>query len=227
MLYNNSSITMLEVIAKETRLLQDLDIIFVGGATTCLYIDDETLGQIRNTNDVDCTVGLTSFIHYSRMEDMLRLRGFKNVIAENAPICRWSFKGILVDIMPDEEHIIGFTNSWYKEGRKQKISIALPSRASIFIFPVEYFLASKIEAFNKRGNNDFYGSKDIEDIITVFDGTLQLQNIFLKKNNAVEFVIHALKDFCKDQNFIQSLTGHIEFGDTRRAERILFFIQSL
>ena len=142
-------------------------------------------------------------------------------------MCRWSFKGVLVDIMPDDEHIIGFTNSWYKEGRKQKISIVLPSKASIFIFPVEYFLASKIEAYQKRGKNDFYGSKDIEDIITVFDGTLQLQKIFLKRNSAVEFVIKALKEFCKNQNFIQSLTGHIEFGDIQRAERILLFIQSL
>jgi hypothetical protein len=88
---------MLEVIAEEIQFLRQFDIIFVGGATTCLYIDDETLGQIRNTNDVDCTVGLTSFIQYSRMEEMLRQRGFKNVVAENAPMCRWSFKGVLVE----------------------------------------------------------------------------------------------------------------------------------
>ena len=33
-----------------------------------------------------------------------------------------------------------------------------------------YFLATKIEAFESRGEGDFYGSHDLEEIITLLDG---------------------------------------------------------
>ena len=33
-----------------------------------------------------------------------------------------------------------------------------------------YFMATKIEAFYGRGGDDFLGSHDMEDIITVIDG---------------------------------------------------------
>ena len=37
-----------------------------------------------------------------------------------------------------------------------------------------YFLATKFEAFNDRGNNDVYASHDLEDILTVIEGRAEL-----------------------------------------------------
>ena len=37
-----------------------------------------------------------------------------------------------------------------------------------------YFVATKLEAFKDRGNNDVYLSHDLEDIITVVDGREEL-----------------------------------------------------
>lgn len=37
-----------------------------------------------------------------------------------------------------------------------------------------YFLATKIEAFKTRGKNDFLGSHDFEDIITVIAGCMNI-----------------------------------------------------
>jgi hypothetical protein len=44
----------------------------------------------------------------------------------------------------------------------------------IKIFTTAYLLASKIEAFGSRGKNQFYFSKDFEDIITLFNGSPNL-----------------------------------------------------
>jgi hypothetical protein len=44
----------------------------------------------------------------------------------------------------------------------------------IKIFTTAYLLASKIEAFGSRGKNQFYFSKDFEDIITLFNGSPSL-----------------------------------------------------
>lgn len=45
--------------------------------------------------------------------------------------------------------------------------IATP--VSVKIFSLPYFLASKIVAFRDRGKNDYMGSRDIEDIISLLE----------------------------------------------------------
>jgi len=217
---------MLERVAQG---LQDLShrVVFVGGATTVLYTDDPAIGHIRSTNDVDCTIEISSYLAYTRLEEKLRRLHFAHVVSEDAPVCRWSFENIVVDVMPDDESILGFSNSWYKSGRKNKEAIALPNGTSIFIFPVEYFLASKIEAFNKRGKHDYFGSKDMEDIVTVLDGILTLESILARKNKASSFLRQSLSEYAKNEDFLQSLAGHIENGVEERAIRIRDFLQSV
>jgi hypothetical protein len=225
MLKNHPSILMIEIAAKGIQSIPELDAVFVGGATTCLYIDDESLGQVRHTKDVDCTIEVTSYSTYCHLEDLLRKNDFKHVSEEGAPLCRWRYQGVIIDIMPDDETVIGFTNSWYREGREHRLGVTLPSGRTIFIFPLEYFIASKIEAFNKRGNGDFYGSKDIEDIITILDGTLHFETILNKENRATDFVKDSFNYFLGNSDFVQSLTGHIDNGDIERAKRIYNYLK--
>jgi hypothetical protein len=223
---HHPSIAMIETAAMAFEQVPGIDVVYVGGATTCLYIDDPALHQVRTTKDVDCTLELATYPQYSTLEKRLRAAGFAHVIDKDAPLCRWAYKGLLMDIMPDDERVIGFSNSWYEEGRKRRISIQLPSHRQIYIFPPEYFIASKIEAFNHRGNNDFYGSKDMEDIINVLDGTTDVKTIPREENRATVFVKRQLAQFLHNQDFMQSLAGHIEHGDTSRIERIVSFIRS-
>jgi len=44
----------------------------------------------------------------------------------------------------------------------------------IRIASAPHFLATKVEAFLGRGNNDFMGSADMEDIITIIDGRTEI-----------------------------------------------------
>ena len=107
-----------------------------------------------------------------------------------------------------------------------KISVTLPSSSKLFIFPVEYFLASKIEAFNNRGKNDFTGSKDIEDVIAVLDGTLQLNTVLKEKNGATMFVKDSFGRLSGNRDFIQSLEGHVENHDFGRVDRIVRYLKT-
>jgi hypothetical protein len=54
------------------------------------------------------------------------------------------------------------------------MDFTIPNGMTIKIFTIAYLLASKIEAFGSRGNNQFYFSKDFEDIIALFNGSLNL-----------------------------------------------------
>ena len=82
-------------------------------------------------------------MEYFRLEEKLRLKGFVNDMTLDAPICRWVYKDIKVDIMPTDENILGFSNKWYVEGIKNKITKILPNKTKISVFPISYYLAAK------------------------------------------------------------------------------------
>ena len=81
--------------------------------------------------------------------------------------------GVLpIDLMPTE-NILGFQNKWYPIAFKTAKDYKLDEHTIKLIHPI-YFLATKFEAYNNRGNGDLLGSKDIEDIFIVLNGRGQL-----------------------------------------------------
>src|SRR5687768_17587948 len=76
-------------------------VVFVGGATVCLYINPEVASEVRPTDDVDVVVELATYGSFAALEDRLRAIGFTNDHAANV-ICRYKIQGITVDIMPTD-----------------------------------------------------------------------------------------------------------------------------
>jgi len=167
---------MLQQVAFGLGDLRD-DMVFVGGAVTELYADDPAASDIRPTIDVDCVVELGTRKAYYELEEDLRKRMFANDMTQGAPICRWIYDGILVDIMPINSVILGFGNKWYKPGVDRKIAKTLPDGSFIYVFSVEYFLAAKFEALIGRGGKDLRLSHDFEDIVYVLDNCLEIEEI--------------------------------------------------
>ena len=149
----SSNINMLQTVANGLGELRE-DMVFVGGAVAELYADNPAASEIRPTIDVDCVIEIGSRLEFARLEENLRVKGFANDISENAPICRWIYKDIKVDVMPTDSSVLGFSNKWYEEGIENKISKSLPDGTEIFVFPPEYYLAVKFEAHYGRGGND-------------------------------------------------------------------------
>ena len=158
------NIKMLQIVAKGLGELID-EFVFVGGSVTELYANDPASSDIRPTLDVDCVIELSSRMEHARLEERLRNKKFVNDTSKGAPICRWIYSGIKVDVMPTEENILGFKNQWYSGGADNKIPRILPDGTKIYVFPLEYYIASKLEAHHDRGGNDLRQSRDFEDII--------------------------------------------------------------
>lgn len=142
-----------EVLAEVPQTL-----VFTGGATISLYLDAVSAPDIRPTDDVDCVVEIVTKSEYYRLSDLLRNLGLTESTDSGAPLCRWQYRDISIDIMPCDESVLGFSNPWYKPGIASSISYQLPSGREILIFSTPYLLASKIEAFIARGGGSFYGS---------------------------------------------------------------------
>lgn len=103
----NEQVQMLE---KAAKLLAALNkkIVFIGGATISLYLDEISAIDARPTNDVDCVINITPRNKYYLFEEELRQIGLEQ--DKGKVICRWRYQELILDIMPDDTSILGFSN---------------------------------------------------------------------------------------------------------------------
>ena len=160
------NITRIKAVYNALQHLKD-QVVFVGGATVALYVD-QMADEARPTDDVDVVIEIWTYKDYAAIEEQLRNIGFEND-RESGIICRYRVKGIIVDIMPTGEEVLGFRNKWYADGYKNSIDYMLDERCTVRIFSLPYFIASKLDAFTDRGHNDGRISTDFEDIVYVLE----------------------------------------------------------
>lgn len=223
-----TNLQMLSLAARGFGPIKD-EVVFVGGATIELYLTGQPALKIRPTDDVDCVVEVASKVEYYKLEEKLRDRGFVHMAGEGIPVCRWRFEGVLVDVMPAEGGVLGFTNRWYPGGFESAVAARLPDGQDIRIFDLPHLVASKIEAFKGRGNGDFLGSSDMEDLVAVIDGVSDFQEKILAATAEVlDFLRESFADLIRDERFRESLEGHLPLvGRTERVARTLRVLSSL
>ena len=125
--------TNLERLQKVADGLEELNeqVVYVGGTLPGLYATDPAAPEPRATMDVDCIVDYGTMAEREMFERWLRQKRFSEYQGEDTVICRWSFEGELVDIMPTDERFYGFTNKWYKQGMQSKVNLRPWPRAEV------------------------------------------------------------------------------------------------
>ncbi len=203
---------MLQTVAKGLGELNK-EMVFVGGSVAELYADNPAASEIRPTLDVDCVIEISSRLQFARLEENLRTQGFKHDTSAGAPICRWIYKDIKVDVMPTDSDVLGFSNRWYEEGIEMKIQKTLPDGTEIFVFQPEYYLASKFEAHKDRGGSDLRQSHDFEDIIYILDNCSNILDKIRASNQTVKMY---LKKECQklldSPNIIEGIETALPYG---------------
>src|SRR3989338_1466185 len=207
----SSNLAMLEIVARKLDELNQ-DVVYVGGCATALLVNDPLAVDVRTTLDVDCIIDVISLMQYHKFEEKLRKKGFKNASHDNV-ICRWICDEIILDVMPTDEKIFGFGNRWYKEALQNAVTHEIGSGIKIKSITAPYFIATKIEAFKTRGNNDLLVSHDFEDIITVIAGRKNIVEEIKNANNPL--MKHLQKEFeiiKNNDQFERVLPGHLNEG---------------
>lgn len=149
------------------------DLVFVGGSTTGLLLTDPVTVGIRPTKDVDAIVNVLSYAGYAALSERLRHIGLTEDTSEGAPLCRWRHGGLIVDVMPIAEEVLGFSNRWYPSAIQTAQTLSIDSR-DVQVITAVYFVATKLEAFRGRGRGDVLLSHDLEDVVTLVDGRPEL-----------------------------------------------------
>ncbi|MBI5514937.1 MAG: hypothetical protein HY909_14270 [Deltaproteobacteria bacterium] len=151
-------------------------LMFVGGSVTWLLLTDPVARQQapRPTTDVDAVVDVTTKAQYDALAPTLRALGFTEDDRPGAPLCRWRAGEMVLDLLPTSEDVLRFSNRWYSAAMLRCEQHELPGLGAIRVARATDLLAMKLEAFHDRGQDDLYGSKDLEDVITLIDGRREL-----------------------------------------------------
>ena len=221
--FNDPNLAILELVAHALGPVCE-NVIFVGGCATGLLLSQERPDRIRITEDVDIVAQALTVHDYHAIEKQVRAQGFSNDMRPNAPICRWVYKNVTLDLMPAVKDILGFANRWYPLALQTAELVTLPSGRGIRLITAPVFIGTKLEAFKDRGKDadgrpDFLGSHDLEDIITVADrrpellGECRTAAPELRAYLAAEFTV-----LFENPEFEQALSGHLP-GDAFSQQR--------
>ena len=224
---NDINVLMLESVAD--RLGDDLldEFVFVGGAVAGLLITDPAMPSIRSTEDVDLLVQALTLADYHRVEKTLTARGFRHDMSPDAPICRWRAGAVVVDVMPPLESILGFSNRWYPLALETASQRALPSGRMIRLIAAPVFLATKLEAFSGRGNNDYLFSHDLGDFLPVIDGRDSLIDECRASSEELKIYLgERVTKLLATPAFIEALPGHLP-GDSASQQRLPDLVDKL
>jgi predicted nucleotidyltransferase len=186
-------------------------VVFVGGAVVDFLITDPASPKVRTSMDVDVIIEIASLTDYYSLREPLLSLGFKeDNTGQSSPLCRWNFDEIIVDIMPTDRNILGFSNKWYIDAIKNAKWKEIADSLSIRIITAPFFLMTKLMAFSERGNEDFVYSRDIEDIVAILDGRPEVINeIWNSDLELKNSLIKTFKAMLQEDDFIDSVHGHL------------------
>jgi predicted nucleotidyltransferase len=179
------------VIKKISQALGDLNeqVIYVGGATVGLYINDPAADDVRPTKDVDISLSIASIGELEKFREELIKRGFRQTSGDSV-VCRFRYEDLMVDVMNTKSIGWAPANVWFAPGFKQKETIGIEGQ-SIHLLPLPYFLATKFAAYFDRGKNEPRTSHDFEDIVYILDNRTDLVEIMINAQPDVKAFLNS------------------------------------
>ncbi len=218
------SITRIKVVYHALDELKD-KVVFVGGAVVALYAQRD-VQEPRPTDDIDIIVEILNYKEQAELDDKLRHKGFVNDI-ESGITCRYLYHGITVDVMPTTDRSFGFQSMWYASGFQNAESFSIDDQHTIRILSAPYYLATKIEAFHDRGQNDGRTSQDFEDIVFILEHRPSIWNeLKLEKSKLKSYMAKTFRQWLMEENIFEWIDAHVERNEVRSTTRILTSIEN-
>jgi len=205
----------IEILARVAHALGELceRMTFVGGCATGLLITDPGASPVRATQDVDAVVAVVSVAEYQRLGAALRAKGFAQPLEKGAPAFRWSMADLMLDVMPSNPAILGFSNRWYGHVMRRALRVRLATGVEIRLADAPSFIATKLEAFMDRGAGDYLSSHDLEDVLSIVDGRPGLVGELRSADSELRaFVGGTVAGLLADEGFLNALPGLILEG---------------
>ena len=116
--------------------------------------------------------------------------------------------------MPTDLRILGFVNQWFSLAFATVTRVRLPSGREIRVVTAPCFLGTKLEAFKSRGDGDYQGSKDIEDLLAVIHGRESIVDEVLSAPAELrDYLSDHIQRLLESDAFTSSIEGHLPRED--------------
>jgi predicted nucleotidyltransferase len=185
------------------------ELVFLGGSATGLLITDRAAPAVRATDDVDVITEVGSYAQYETLSERLREIGLTEDMSDGAPMSRWRHGDLAIDVMPTDASILGFGNRWYRPAIRAACRMEVAG-LNVQVITPPYFVATKFEAFHDRGESDVVGSHDLEDIVTVIDGRMEIvDDVSAAQFDVRAFVASEVAGLLNSTAFLYALPGFL------------------
>lgn len=219
----------LKVISKVAKALGELNdrVVYVGGATVSLYINDPAAEDIRPTKDIDISLEILTLGELENLRIQLNERKFYQT-SDAKVTCRFFYDDITVDVM--STNAVGWApaDRWFAPGFKH-VEIREVEGQQIRILPLAYFMATKFSAFHDRGARDPRTSKDFEDITYILDNRIDLvEQINNSPEEVKQYLISEFKVILNDKGLQEAIMANL-FYETQavRYRNIMMKLNSI
>ncbi|MBI5706006.1 MAG: nucleotidyl transferase AbiEii/AbiGii toxin family protein [Armatimonadetes bacterium] len=205
--------------------LKDLasELVFVGGSAIGLYLTEPQVRDPRPTEDVDVICEAFTRADWYGYCERIRLLGFAEDV-ESQVICRFRRDDLVIDVMPLSEDVLGFSNRWYEYAFENASRTPLANGLEIRLPDAATALACKVEAFADRGKDDFYVSKDFEDIVMLLDGRAQLgEEVQSADADLRHFLQSHFRTWLERTECLEAVAGHLPPDAASQARRTIVF----
>jgi len=201
------TIDSLQVVARHFNEL-DIPYAFLGASILPLLVDNAAAQEIRPTIDIDLSVEVVTLFELYELEERLRARGFRHDTRKGAPICRWLVEEVTVDVMPTKAAVLGMACEWFDEAVKTAARMDLGEGVQAPVIKRPYFLATKLTAYRDRGAKDPRMSKDLEDIVTLFDGCQETGFLLGDGSSSLQnFITNRIQTHLENPEFVEAVEG--------------------
>jgi hypothetical protein len=223
---SDPNLPLLESAAQKLKPFLE-EIAFVGGITLGLLITDTGAAPIRGTKDVDVIAEITTISDYLIFSQRLRDANFREDAGEKPMMCRWHNGDLILDVLPLDKDVLGYTNIWYKSALETSSWFKLPLGSTIRVITAPFFLGTKMEAFRGRGHKDFFASHDLEDFVAVIDGRDSvIDEIRVSPYNLQKYLADAAKELLLEDRFRDALPGYV-MGEDERVSLIIADLEEI
>ncbi|MGI4788568.1 MAG: hypothetical protein ACRYFS_06930 [Janthinobacterium lividum] len=115
-------------------------------------------------------------------------------------------EGVKIDIMPVDQAILNFGNRWYGHAMESAQTVSLLEDISINLISAPCFLTTKIEAFQSDTRGTFLTSRDMDDIVGILDGRLEIVSETQAAQQEVRFFLaETFQKYLQDDDFLEAL----------------------
>ena len=224
-----NTIANLKVIRKVALALGPLNkrVVYVGGATVSLYVNDPAAEDVRPTKDLDISLDIATLGELEAVREQLAKKGFSQTAEDNV-ICRFRYEDIKVDVMSTKAIGWAPANPWFEPGFVHRETVMVEDQ-QVQILPLSYFLASKFNAFCGRGARDPRTSHDFEDIIYIMDNRIDfIEQLRYTPSDVKSYLLQQMQNILHNRAMQEAIYGNL-FHVTREAryQRIIAAVKQI